>query len=379
MVIKRMIDRYFCEETGIGVNLKLVTANTLLPSVLSGVGPDVSLLNTQDIAVDFALRGASMELNGFDTFGDVMARFKPSAYESLTFKDKVYGLPETQTFYMFFYRKDIFQQYDLTPPKTFHDLIVLIPELQKRNMQIGFPVGMVGYSTLMYQLGEPLYVNDGERSNINSDKSIEAFSTLTELFTDYKFPVNYNFATRFRSGEMPCAIMSYADTYNQLTLFAPEIKGLWDFVPLPGLEAEGEANNMSFSTVSSAMIMSNTTKAQSAWDFLDWWTRTDTQVRYANEMEVLIGVGAKQTVANVEALSSLSWSRAELENIYDQWDKTFSLPSVPGSYYYTRVVDFAFNRVYNTNADPVETLQSYQKSLEEELARKREEFGLNVS
>ena len=40
------------------------------------------------------------------------------------------------------------------------------------------------------------------------------------------------------------------------------------------------------------------------------------------------------------------------------------------------MVDFAFNRVYNESANPVETLQSYLNDLNDELTRKRNEFGL---
>jgi hypothetical protein len=51
-------------------------------------------------------------------------------------------------------------------------------------------------------------------------------------------------------------------------------------------------------------------------------------------------------------------------------------PEVPGSYYTGRVVGFAFNNAYNNSTDPGDALQQYIESLNEELLRKRKEFGL---
>ena len=58
--------------------------------------------------MDFALRGAAVDLTQFPDFPEVAERFHPSALVPYSFGGSVYGLPETQTFSMLFYRKDIF-------------------------------------------------------------------------------------------------------------------------------------------------------------------------------------------------------------------------------------------------------------------------------
>lgn len=74
-----MIDDTFLPETGIAMNLQLVSAGTLLPAVLAGTGPDLSLSNASTDPVNYAIRGAVMDLSGFDGFDEVAGRFHPSA------------------------------------------------------------------------------------------------------------------------------------------------------------------------------------------------------------------------------------------------------------------------------------------------------------
>ncbi len=60
-------DNGFSDKTGYAVALKLVTAGTLLPSILSGKGPDVYIgLGAADV-INYALRGAVIGINGKDT------------------------------------------------------------------------------------------------------------------------------------------------------------------------------------------------------------------------------------------------------------------------------------------------------------------------
>lgn len=105
-----MIDNNFTSVTNIGVSLKLISAGTLLPATLSGTGPDVSLGNAQGDPIQYAIRNATLPLNDFDTFKEVTSRFSESAMVPLTLYGTTYALPETQTFNMLFYRKDVFAE-----------------------------------------------------------------------------------------------------------------------------------------------------------------------------------------------------------------------------------------------------------------------------
>jgi len=377
-VIKNMLDDSFTPENNIRANLKLVGAGTLLPSTLAGIGPDVSISNTITDPINFAVRGAVEDLTKFPDFEEISKRFHPSSMKSYTLNGSVFALPETQSFPMFFYRTDIFSELNLSVPKTWEEFYTIIPELQKRNMEIAFPAGLPGFQIFLYQMGEGLYREDGARTNIDSEKALQAFEKMSEMYTLFKFPVAYDFANRFRIGEMPAGVVDYT-MYNQLTVFAPEIRGLWEFVPLPGTKmADGSINNTSpvVGGGSASVLLSNAKNRENAWKFIKWWTSSNAQSRFGVEMESLLGPAAKHPTANMEALESMPWSARDYRNLIDQWKNVGGTPEVPGGYYTQRSVDFAFRRVYNTGDNPADTLLEYVEDINNEISRKRREFGL---
>lgn len=375
-ILRQLVDNDFCKNTGIGVNLQLVSTGALLPSVLAGTGPDLALSIAYTDPINYAVRGAVADLTQFDDYPEVSKRFYESALIPFCFNNKVYALPETQTFPMMFYRTDIFETLGISVPKTWNDFYRIIPVLQKNNLEIGFQANLSGLLIFMYQQGIPLYQNNGAAVNLDNNNALDCFKQLTELYTKYNFDVSYDFANRFRTGEMPLAIQDYT-LYNQLEVFAPEIKGMWDFVPVPGtVDENGNINNSVPSGGTASIILSKAKSKENAWEFLKWWTQADVQGLYARQMEALMGQGAKYATANIEAFQSMSWSTKVYNNIMAQWKSVTGTPEVPGSYYTSRYIDFAFSKVYNYRENPVETMLDYVGEINSELTRKRQEFGL---
>lgn len=380
-VIRRLIDGSFTPESGTTVKLQLVGTGTLLPSVLTGRGPDISLSNAIDSTssienpIDFAVRHAVVDLSKFEDFDDVAKRFYDSALVPYRFRGGVYALPETQSFNMMFIRTDVFEQLGLTIPKTWDELDRIIPELQKKNMSIGIPHDLNALLMFMYQKNTQLYLNDGEKTNLDSSAAIQSFQKLTEYFTLYNLPTDYDFYNRFRSGEIPIAIQDYT-AYNQLTLFAPEIRGNWIMTMVPGTVSDnGSINNTTTAKGTAVMMLEGVKNKSAAWEFIKWWTSADIQSAFTVQMQAMLN-SAMQATANKEALAMLPWTVNDLKNIESQWETVEGTPEVPGGYYTTRIVNFAFNEVYNTKKDPGDTLQSYIDQLNSELRRKRNEFGI---
>lgn len=375
-ILRQLVDNDFCKNTGIGVNLQLVSTGALLPSVLAGTGPDIALSIAYTDPINYAVRGAVTDLTQCDDYQEVSERFYESALIPFRFNNKVYALPETQTFPMMFYRTDIFETLGISAPKTWDDFYRIIPVLQKNNLEIGFQANLSGLLIFMYQQGISLYQNNGAAVNLDNNNALDCFKQLTELYTKYNFDVSYDFANRFRTGEMPLAIQDYT-LYNQLEVFAPEIKGMWDFVPVPGtVDENGNINNSVPSGGTASVILSKAKSKENAWQFLKWWTKADVQGLYARQMEALMGQGAKYATANIEAFQSMSWSTKVYNNIMTQWNSVKGTPEVPGSYYTSRYIDFAFSKVYNYRENPVETMLDYVDEINSELTRKRQEFGL---
>jgi hypothetical protein len=199
------------------------------------------------------------------------------------------------------------------------------------------------------------------------------------MFTQYSLPYQYDFANRFRTGEMPIGIGGYCGTYNTLVVFATEIRGLWQFFPLPGIaDDQGNINNVSVSGVSAVSMINDCKDKDKAWAFMRWQTGADFQAKYSNEMIAILGDSAKHATANMKALDELTWTQAELTEIKRQFSNLASVPNYPGAYIVGRYTNFAFLAAYNDMEDPSEELLSYINTINKEISRKREEFGLET-
>lgn len=385
-VLKGLIDDYFTPETNISVKLRLVPANILLPATLAGEGPDVAMQVGEEVPVNYAMRSAAVDLSAFPDFAEVASRFRESALVPYRYNGGVYALPEQQTFPVLFYRKDILEELGLTPPKTWDDVYHVISVLQKKNMEFYLPientlnnanlVPNATFAMLLYQNGGQFYQDDQKRSALDSDIAMDVFRRWTQFYTSYKFPLTADFPNRFRTGEMPIGIADYT-MYNLLTVFAPEIKGLWDFTLVPGtVREDGTIHHEVASHTTAVMMLRNAKDKEAAWEFMKWWTDKDTQIMYGREMEALMGEAARYPTANVEALAELPWPVKDYQNLESQWKWVRGIPQVPGGYFTGRHLDNAFRRVVNANENPREALSDYVLYINEEIAIKRKEFNL---
>lgn len=385
-VIKQMAETMFTPEHGIAVDIQLVSTGSLMSAVMSGNAPDVALSLGGSEPVNYAIRNAVVDLTQFDDYEEVSGRFMESALTPLSFDGSVYGLPETQSYYMLFYRKDILEDMGLEVPQTWDDVIAMLPELHKQQLDFGLPVaisdaigiGFNGYAMFLYQNGGAFYTEDGAESLLSSNVAIDSFYQWTDFYTEYRLVPLYDFASRFRMGDMPIAIADYT-LYNQVSVFAPELRGEWDFAPVPGTEKEdGTIDRSVAGSVTAGVILSASEEQEAAWEFLKWWTDTGTQVVFGLELESIMGAAARYATANVEALEQLPWSPKDINNLKQQWQWVKGTPEVPGGYYTPRYLDFALRRVYYRAEDPGETLEDMVDTINDELTAKREELGLQA-
>ncbi|MFU0826314.1 MAG: ABC-type glycerol-3-phosphate transport system, substrate-binding protein [Lachnoclostridium sp.] len=400
-ILKSMVDDTFTPDTGIKVNVEIVAADALLSAVMAGRGPDVVLSVGSDQPVNYALRGAAEDITQFEDYKEVLSNYTESSYEQYCLDGAIYGIPETQTFNVMFYRKDILEELGLTIPQTWQDLIEMFPTIQGNNMSIGIPSAAGSstsanastsvasnapdlslYFSLLFQQGGDLYNEAGTKAIVDNEAGVKAMDVYTRFFTDYGIPVFFDFISRFRTGEMPIGIASY-QTYNTLMVSAPEIRGLWDFTLIPGTEKVDEEGNTyidrsDFITGNATMMIASEDKEakQRAWEFMKWWASTDTQVRFGREIEALLGSSARYATANINAFSQLAWSADDIETLTEQWNQTVGIREIPGGYYTGRHITNAMRKVINSHEDPRETIIDYTITINNEIAKKRSEFGL---
>lgn len=400
-ILKSMIDDDFTPNSGIPVNVEIVAADALLNAVLAGRGPNVVLSVGANIPVDYALRGASVDLTQFDGWEEVFSHYSKSSYEQYGLDGAIYGIPEQQQFNVMFYREDVLEELGLELPETWEDLIEMLPTIQGNNLSIGIPSAagssaaaaastavmstasdLSMYFSLLYQYGGDMYNEAGTHTTVDTEAGVEAFDDYVRYFNDYGLPTIYDAVSRFRSGEMPLIINSYA-TYNTLMVSAPEIRGLWDFTLIPGTEKVDENGNtyvdhLDFITGNATMMIENESQSlkDKSWEFMKWWSSSDVQVRFGREIEALLGSSARYATANRDAFSQLSWSAKDIKVLNEQWDQTVGIREVPGGYFTGRHITNALRKVLNEKVDSRETIIDYSVLIDDEILKKRKEFGL---
>ena len=389
-VLKTMVDDTFTAESGIKVNIKLVQADAILTAVVAGNGPDIVLSVSGWFAVNYAMRNAVEDLTQFADYEDVVKPFYQSILDPLTYnngtKVGVYGLPETQDFPLLFYRTDVMEEMDLKVPDTWEELIAELPTIQGDSLTVAIPFPDIAIAdtsvlnTMIYQNGGEIYDQEAKRTLIDSEAGVAAFKQYVSLYNDYGLPTIFDFVSRFRSGEMPMGVASYA-TYNTLMISAPEIRGLWDFTLVPGTVQEDGSIDRTAHTAGLCCMMIKTDDEKvrnNAWEFMKWWVSADAQVRFGREMESVLGASARYQTANRDALRRLAWSNEQLAVLEEQMSHTHGFPEIAGGYSTTRHMTNAIRRVITTKEDPRETLLTYARTINEEIRIKRQEFNLPV-
>ncbi len=381
MVLKSLTENTFSNKTGIAVNMRLVNNTVLLPAVAAGKGPDVALGQEKSVPVNYGIRNAIYELNNFPDLDEVLERFDESSYISYEFNGKMYGLPETQTFMMLFYRKDILNELGIDVPQTWEELYEILFLLHKNYFDIGLPNitedTIELYLMFLYQEDGNFYNENLNSTLVYSEKGQQSFSKWVNLYTKYKITRKMDIFTRFRTGQAPLAIAPVT-LYNQLVISAPEIKGLWDMQPILGtLKDNGEIDRSEVSGGTAAVIFRNTKDPKSSWEFLKWWTSEQAQVDYSKEMEILQGPSARVPTANLEAFSRLSWPGKTSKLINEQRKYVKGMPEVPGSYIVNRFLCTAARFSIETGGDPTEILFDYNIKINNEITKRRIEFNLD--
>jgi len=387
-VLNYLAQSDFTAKTGISVDIKMTNA-TVIQGILSGNGPDCYLHMSRTEPVNLAMRGGLYELTKFDDFEEVSSRFMKTATVPYTYKDGVYALPDTQTFSVMYYRKDILEELGLSVPDTWDDFIAASAVIMRNNMQVGLPYTQITdmnqvnlglgalniFPTLLMQRGVSFYDDKLESVVLTSEDAVNTFTMWTDFYNKYSFPKTYDFYNRFRTGLMPLAIQS-CNQYNTISAAASEIRGLWGIAMIPGFENEdGSIDRSQAGAGTGCAILKTSDNVEKAWEFLKWWTDENTQLKYSQNIESILGITGRNMTSNVKALSGLSWNNGDFDILKSQWSLVNEMPEVPGGYYIPRVVDQAFWNVIGNGKGIEEMLLKWDKVADQEIAEKRSQYN----
>ena len=384
-VIKEMTENIFMQETNIPVSVNLVTGGVVEAS-LAGKGPDVALFLGGEFPVNLAARDMLVDVSEFPDYAETAGRFGESAMVPYTYSGGVYGLPVSRSWPMMFCRTDILSELGIERmPASWNALIDMLPALQRNYMSAGLvlpssnvsPATETGhtFALLMLQKGMNYYNDDLTASTFNSVEAVQSFEEWTDFYTKYSFEQFYDAFSRFRTGEYPIVIANYT-FYNQLSAAAPEIRGLWNFCPVPGTVNEnGVLSRAANSNGSGAVIFNKVKNKENAWKFIKWFTSEEIQAEYSRRIEGIMGIMGRFDTANTAALHDLSWSEDELTRLMTQHNELKEIPIIPSSYAVTRNIMNAFRETVNNGENPRDTLIWYDSDINDEIKRKNRELS----
>ena len=379
-VLRQLITNDFTPNHGVPASVQLVTQTALLPAILANKGPDIALGIAQSEVNNLALRNAAYNLLEFEDCEQLSQEFYDYSLNAFRWNQGLYAMPETQTWPMLFYRKDIMKQLGIpvSDLNTWDSILhSVLPKLQKNSLSFGLLPTIYNYLNFLYQEGGELYLNDGKNSGLATGEAIQSMKVFSMLYKQYGLDLAFDFSNRFRTGEMPIAVVDFT-SYNTLTLFAGEIKGLWGMLPVPGtVKSDGTVDHTATAVLAGTVMFSSSSNKDEAWEFMKWWSSSETQNHFGTMLESVVGTAARYNTANKNAIKLVQWDSDMRSAMIYQADSCKEYPEVPGGYFTSRLFDFAFRSIIYDDEDIRGAMDDVAVDIDREMSNKRSEYGLN--
>ncbi len=384
-LMQKMADTEFTPKTGIPVKITVIPdANKLTLACAAGNEPDMALGLASYMPFDLASRGALYDMSQFDDFWEINNRFATGVMVPYVYNECVYAVPETLDFSAIIYRTDIFQNLDLPVPDTWDELRALLPVLQRYGMNFYHNVsyGRTGYkwfyqtTPLIFQNGGKLYNDEGTATAIDTAASVKGIKELGDLFVAYSLDIQVNeFFNSFRYSVLPIGIVD-ANSYNLILNGAPELDGQWALAPYLGtVQEDGTIDRWYIAASTGGVIFQSTAHAREAWDFLKWWTDTQTQVEYMYSLRSMYGDVYFWLPSNLEALEQAPIAQEDKQVILNMVSWIRDVPRTPGQYLLERSLSDIWNAMVNDGKSAQVAADEKVIEINREIRRKMQEFG----
>jgi ABC-type glycerol-3-phosphate transport system substrate-binding protein len=386
-LLQKVTDDVFTRETGIKVKVSLMNDDSkLLLANSANQQPDLALGVSAWIPNEYGMRGMLYDFREAPDYQEFLKNYETAQLVPLVYDNKLYGLPETENFFVMFYRKDILEKFELSVPNTWDDVLNMLPVLDRYGMTFYVPLSTMdafkSFGVTMpfiHQFNGKIYSDDGLTAAVDDEGTINALTFMTDLYREYSLPQQVpSFFNSFRYGTIPIGISDFG-MYLQLTNTASEIRGLWDIALIPGVEYETDEgtyiNRSAGGAERAAIVFEKSKKKDKAWEFLKWWLSTETQNLYSELLVNTLGSRYLWNTANFEAFSNNSWDESHKKVILEQWTHLNENPKIPGSYIIEREISNIFNNVIYNDENLRSAVSDSILKMNKEIRRKMEEFN----
>ena len=229
-------------------------------------------------------------LNGPSPFHDLTGLAKkakltetlhPRRLEVFTYRDKLLGLPQSLSAMMLYYRKDLFEEFEIEPDdlQTWKDVERIGKELQDAHGQRFLALDGTLFDVLLRQRGSDLF--DSKGSFLPNEKvAIEILQQFAEMSQSQVAVMPDRgsifdpvfFSGDLETGEVLC--VAGADWYglDLFQQFAPGMEGLWGMMPLPTWrDKDGKLGPRTATFAGQGLMICEASKQKDkAWDFIEF-------------------------------------------------------------------------------------------------------------
>ncbi|WDE98508.1 extracellular solute-binding protein [Lentisphaera profundi] len=257
----------------------------------TGIGtPDIVQLD--EIVYSMFLRGPAPFLDIADRVkkADIAKDFHPQRLALFKQDDALYGLPQSISAYLIFYRKDLFEEFGISADdiQTWDDLKTLGSDLAAEGQKL-MPLDPSYFEVLLRQRGGRLFDEEG-KAFPDFDLAVDTLEYLKSL-QDAKIAGMPDRGTIFDpvffSGDVEnnevLAIIG-ADWYglDMIQSFCPSLEGKWGIATLPKWTDKKTKKSFKSATFAGQglMIYKGSKNVDKSWGFMEW-VMTDKEANVA--------------------------------------------------------------------------------------------------
>ncbi|MCR4408644.1 MAG: ABC transporter substrate-binding protein, partial [Anaerolineae bacterium] len=290
-VIQELVDQYNAEHPNITVKNVYIGWGELLPKLqTAAAGGEMPDIAAGDMVwmPKLAETGALRPLNDFiDQSGVDLNDFYPELLKIDRYDDTYYALPVSTNNLELFYNKDMFREAGLDPedpPETWDELVEYAQKLTKPD---GSQWGMELYTqtgegltwqfqVYLWQTGADFLTEDFSAPAFDSPGGEKALQFWVDLIHKYKVTPLAEWGL-FGQGKAAMVM----DGSWMVGIWAETTPFEWGTAPMPLPEGGEPATNMGGEHI--FIFKSTPEQEAAAWDFVNWLTSTETQVKWDEE------------------------------------------------------------------------------------------------
>jgi multiple sugar transport system substrate-binding protein len=369
---ERLLKKFEDNNPGITVKDEILPSSTdeqhqFYVINLEGRSPDFDVISMDVIWVpEFARAGWLMNLSDLLP-GDERKDFFHGPMDAVTYKGKVYAIPWYIDAGVLYYRKDLLKKYNLSPPKTWQELVDIAQYITSREKGLyGFIWQGKQYEGLVCNVLEYFWSNGGDvlgngRVIINTPENVYALKFMRDLITKYKITPTLVMTaieepTRHIFGNGRALFMrNWPYAWNIFEKQGTPVKGKVGVSSLPSFKPGMSASTLGGWQLGINKYSRNTDAAKRLIKFL---TSPEAQKTLA------ITIGYKPTRKSLYKDKDLMSKQPFIARLYDIFLHARARPVTPYYMMITQVMQPEFSAALSGIKTPEEALRSAQKQIE---------------